>query len=216
MLPENDTSLRPDQPVREPAQDIAGGPDIPDQPQRPLVHPDILVRLGSWLGLVMIGAAVLWVNVLRRDDIWQTLEPSAAWLVLPGLVIGAIFAWLIWTVGSNLSATRQIVALLEQTIDLNAIKFRHVLLFSLLAAFPEELLFRGALQPEVGLIVASVIFGALHGLTWMYFAYATTAGLLLGLLFQVSGTLWLSIGLHFAVDMVMFILLRQRDNHLID
>lgn len=164
----------------------------------------------------MIGAAVLWVNVIRGDNLWQTLDPSAAWLALPGMAAGAIFAWLVWTIGRNLSATRQIVAMLAQTIDLNAIKFRHVLAFSLLAAFPEELLFRGALQPAVGLIVASAIFGALHGLTRLYFVYATTAGLLLGLLFQVSGTLWPSVGMHFAVDFVMFFLLLQRDSHFID
>ena len=91
--------------------------------------------------------------------------------------------------------------------------FRHVLGFSLLAAVPEEILFRGALQPELGLLLAALIFGGLHALTRLYFVYATLAGLLLGALFLLSGTLWAPIGAHFAIDFVMFLLLLQRRHH---
>jgi len=100
--------------------------------------------------------------------------------------------------------------LIEQTIDLSKLHLHHVLLLSVLAAVPEEMLFRGAVQTSLGLLAAALIFGALHAVTRLYFVYATVAGLLLGLLYLLGGSLWLPIGAHFAVDTVMFLLMLQR------
>ncbi len=183
--------------------------------RRPPLHPDTLLKAGLGLGIVMIALAVVWVNLFRHGDLWQTLRADSVWLALPGVLAGLAFTLVAWQMGHRLKATRQIVALLEQSIDLPAMTFRHVVLFSLLAAVPEELLFRGALQPEIGVLLASVIFGALHALTPLYFFYATCAGLLLGALTVASsGTLWAAIAAHFTIDLVMFLLLLRRRNHL--
>ncbi len=174
------------------------------------MHPDSVLRLGAGLGVVMVLAALLWVNGLRRESLGAILQPADAWQVAPGAAIGALFAGLVWWLGRRLDATRRIVTLLAEALDFGKMTFRHVILFSLLAAFPEELLFRGAVQPSLGLLAASVIFGALHAVTRPYFVYATLAGLLLGGLYLWSGSLWLPIGAHFAVDVVTFTLLLQR------
>ncbi len=216
MLPENDITVPPHEQLPPPSGHGATPPSPPEESPRPPIHPDVLVRAGIGLGLVMVAMAVAWVNLFRRGDIWQMLRPPDAWQLLPGLLAGSLFAGVIWALGHRLEATRQIVALLERSLDLNAIELRHVVVFSLLAAFPEELLFRGALQPEVGLVMAAVVFGALHALTRLYFLYATCAGLLLGVLYHLGGTLWMPIGAHFAVDLVMFFLLLQRHHHFID
>jgi membrane protease YdiL (CAAX protease family) len=182
---------------------------------RPPLHPDTLLKAGLDLGVVMVALAMVWVNLFRRGDLWQTLRVDSVWLALPGALAGLAFALTTWHVGRRLKATHQIVVLLEQSIDLSAMTVQHVVLFSLLAAVPEELLFRGALQPEVGVLLASVIFGALHALTPLYFLYATCAGLLLGLLAAAAnGLLWAAIAAHFTIDLVMFLLLLQRRNHL--
>ena len=75
----------------------------------------------------------------------------------------------------------------------------------------EELLFRGVLMRLLNsrfgslpaLIVSALIFGAMHKMnpdaTWLSaLAVAIEAGLLLGMAFLASGTLWLPIGIHFA------------------
>lgn len=60
-------------------------------------------------------------------------------------------------------------------------------------AFAEELLFRAALVPILGVVASAIVFGALHFagratyVTWM--AWATAMGVLLGLLFVYSGSL---------------------------
>ena len=68
-----------------------------------------------------------------------------------------------------------------------------VLLLALLSGVAEEAFFRGALQPVVGLIPASLLFGLAHfvprrGLV-AWAPSAALAGLLLGALFQWTGNL---------------------------
>ncbi len=71
---------------------------------------------------------------------------------------------------------------------------------SVLAGVSEELLFRGCLQPLVGIAVASVIFGALHAFTFSYFLLATTIGAYLGVLLQWSGNLFVPMAVHALYD----------------
>lgn len=177
------------------------------------IHPDALVRAAIALGAVMIIIAIAWVNGLRRENIWAALRLADLWQTLPGMITGTVFAMVVWRLGQRFRATHRLVRLIEQTLDLSALRFRHVLLFSLLAAIPEEMLFRGAVQASLGLLATAVVFGVLHALSRLYFIYATGAGLLLGVLYLLGGSLWLPIGAHFTIDLVMFLLLLQRQRH---
>ncbi len=64
---------------------------------------------------------------------------------------------------------------------------------ALASSLGEEMLFRGALVPWVGVIVSSALFGALHQLrgrsrlSWA--AFAAVVGLMLGALFRATGSL---------------------------
>lgn len=79
-----------------------------------------------------------------------------------------------------------------------------ILALALLSAFGEEVLFRGVLQPRLGLWVATVLFALLHFpmrrslLPWTVFAFAI--GLVLGLLTEWAGSLWPAIVLHFLIN----------------
>ena len=81
----------------------------------------------------------------------------------------------------------------------------NLLLIALLAALVEEFLFRGVLQrlliawsknAWVGIIAASVIFSAIH-LQFFGFFPRLTLGILMGVLYYSSGSLWTSILFHF-------------------
>ena len=65
---------------------------------------------------------------------------------------------------------------------------------ALASGFAEELFFRGAMQPVLGLLITSVIFGAVHvGPKPLFLAWTTWAfvmGLLLGVIFELTGVLW--------------------------
>lgn len=66
-----------------------------------------------------------------------------------------------------------------------------LVLLAVLSGFGEEVLFRGALQPLLGLVLTSLIFGALHVgpdrryLVWTL--WAVVAGFVLGMLYNVTG-----------------------------
>ena len=69
-----------------------------------------------------------------------------------------------------------------------------ITLLALASGFAEELFFRGAMQPVLGLLITSLIFGAFHigpkrvSLAWASWAFVM--GLLFGLVFELTGVLW--------------------------
>ena len=69
-----------------------------------------------------------------------------------------------------------------------------IFFLALASGFAEELFFRGAMQPVVGLIVTSLVFGAAHTgpkrvfLVWSIWAFVM--GLAFGLIFEATGVLW--------------------------
>jgi membrane protease YdiL (CAAX protease family) len=99
--------------------------------------------------------------------------------------------------------------------------FVTLLVIALMPAIVEEALFRGAFQnlltrwtgsPWVAIIIASIIFSAVH-LSWYGFLARMVLGIVLGLLFYYGQSIWLNILAHFinnglAVTMV-FIATRQ-------
>ncbi|GAB1044671.1 MAG: CPBP family intramembrane metalloprotease [Shewanella algae] len=79
----------------------------------------------------------------------------------------------------------------------------------LLTCVAEEVLFRGALQQYLvkrggallGVTVASVLFGLAHlAGGWTLVLFAALAGVLYGLVFQLSGRLWLAALCHFCLN----------------
>lgn len=79
-----------------------------------------------------------------------------------------------------------------------------ILLLSLLSGFGEEILFRGVIQPRLGLWIAALMFGALHfpyrRLLLPWSAFALIMGVVMGLLTAGSGTLWPAVVLHFFIN----------------
>ncbi|MCG8554852.1 MAG: CPBP family intramembrane metalloprotease [Proteobacteria bacterium] len=69
----------------------------------------------------------------------------------------------------------------------------HVSLLAITSAVGEELLFRGAMQPVLGLWLTSALFGVLHGglsrRLWPWAVWAGAMGLVLGAMYEALGTL---------------------------
>jgi membrane protease YdiL (CAAX protease family) len=80
------------------------------------------------------------------------------------------------------------------------------LVLALASGIAEEAFFRGALQPQVGFIAASLIFGLAHFvprrdlIPWT--GFAVLAGFLLGWLFEVTGNLLAPITAHVLINAV--------------
>lgn len=88
-----------------------------------------------------------------------------------------------------------------------------VVTIAILSGLTEELFFRGVLLPEVGLVLSSLCFGALHALCGVYFAWATGVGAAFGALALTSDSLVPAIVAHATYNLGALLLLRHAANH---
>ena len=92
-------------------------------------------------------------------------------------------------------------------------KRRDLVLVSVFSGVGEEAFFRGALQPEIGVVAASLLFGALHvGPDRRYLAWtlwAVGAGFLFGFLYQWTGGLLAPVVAHAAHNAATLLLWKR-------
>ncbi len=103
--------------------------------------------------------------------------------------------------------------------------FRHILMqmigsatvpvalyLAFISALGEELLFRAALQPVLGLVGTALLFGLLHlgpqGVVSIWTLWAIISGLMMGWIFDATGNLWPALICHFLVNAVSMLTLR--------
>ncbi|SDN38109.1 CPBP family intramembrane glutamic endopeptidase [Alkalicoccus daliensis] len=86
-----------------------------------------------------------------------------------------------------------------------------IVFFSIIVGFSEELLFRGVIQTEFGIVIASLIFALIHirylGNVFL-FSFVVIISFSLGALYWWTGNLWTSITAHIIIDLVLGILIR--------
>jgi membrane protease YdiL (CAAX protease family) len=93
--------------------------------------------------------------------------------------------------------------------SLRACRWYDLLLVALVAGIGEEVLFRGVLQPKLGIWGSSILFGLVHFITP---AYAVTAGLIgayLGWLHDAGGNLLAPIVAHGLYDFLAFLVVAR-------
>jgi len=79
------------------------------------------------------------------------------------------------------------------------ITFPGAFIIAVFSGFAEEFLFRGIIQIQFGIIIASVLFGLFHigsKKTLWYGIYAVIIGFYLGLLYHITGNLLVTIIVH--------------------
>jgi uncharacterized protein len=90
-----------------------------------------------------------------------------------------------------------------------------VIAIALFSALGEELLFRGVLQPWLGLFGQAALFGLLHQMPgpsrWVWSLWAMLVGVLLGVAFELTGTLTGPIVAHALVNALNLSYLKQHE-----
>jgi membrane protease YdiL (CAAX protease family) len=98
--------------------------------------------------------------------------------------------------------------------SLGRLSIPDALLLAVASGLAEEMLFRGALQPRAGWLVASLLFGLMHFvprrefLPWTVFA--VLAGMLFGWLFATTGNLVAPVAAHMIVNGINLPILVRR------
>ncbi|MCP5057825.1 MAG: CPBP family intramembrane metalloprotease [bacterium] len=172
--------------------------------------PDEAARFPVVPGLLFYGviAAVAWVWRWAVDGVgpWAPgPEPAAMGPFTSGLV--GLVAGLVLVVLSRMwtSATASGTALAEALGELvRGLSLPAVALLALASGLAEEMLFRGALQAQVGWLLASLLFGAAHYLPGpglrIWAVFALLAGGIFGGLFVWTGTLVAPVAAHITVN----------------
>jgi uncharacterized protein len=86
----------------------------------------------------------------------------------------------------------------------------HIAIIALIVSYSEELLFRGIIQTQFGLIAASVIFALIHYrylFNWFLFCNIVTLSFVIGLLYSWTGNLAVTFTMHFIVDFLLGLLI---------
>lgn len=81
-----------------------------------------------------------------------------------------------------------------------------IIVLALLSSVGEEILFRGAMQPFLGVWLTSIVFAILHidpeGKVSVWTAWALVGGVIMGFAAKVTGSLWPSMIIHFGVNAI--------------
>lgn len=173
-----------------------------------------LIRLELVASALLLGVAAVW-STLRDLGLAAAARPS-----LGALAIGA-------GCGLALAATLPVVTApwARRVLVLRGLRRAwdtlesglgpelgawDVIILAFCSAVSEEVFFRGVLQPEIGLLPASLLFGLLHPLGMVYIVWAALVGAGLGALFLATGSLAAPIAAHGVYNFVALAYLRRR------
>jgi uncharacterized protein len=163
----------------------------------------LIFALAGGSFLVEVAVSALWLRVERGGSVLDLLSNQTN--LLPSMGAGALLALFIALTSRFLFSTFTPDLVRDMFVPLfGGIGYREVLAISILPGIGEELLFRGVMQPALGLIPTSIIFGFLHsGLSRRLLPYGIWSGLvgaMLGLLYILFGNLWGPILAHTLVN----------------
>jgi hypothetical protein len=166
---------------------------------------------------VILTAAVAWRSGWAGEPLlYASAEAAQAGLSLPtDVALGLVAAGAVIGLSSELTRRTRFGAELARTLAqlLGPLTVAQCVVLALSSGIAEEAFFRGALQPRVGLLAASLLFGAAHLaprrelLPWTAFSIA--AGFLLGGLFEWTGNLVAPVVCHVVVNAVNLRLLTR-------
>lgn len=180
----------------------------------------LLAALGTLLLFPLAGWGIL---AIFRDHSLAIMFRSAAsvWIQIPtGIALGFALGF-----GAQYVVSRPFLGGVEKKYSIIIanlkLKHWHIIFISLCAGFGEELLFRGAIQPLIGLWITAIVFVAIHGYLdprdWkmtIYGIYMTLAIAALGYYTDYVGIIGASLA-HAGIDYVLFKhLIKSGQSHL--
>jgi len=161
---------------------------------------------------VLLTASAVW-SLARGIDLLAVLRPTIITIV-QGVGAGLALAMTLPLVTAPWARRVLLLRGLKRAWDAlesglgPGLRIREVLVLAVCSGISEEIFFRGAVQGEIGIIGASVLFGLLHPLNVSYVIWASSVGCAFGLLYQVTGSLLPPILCHGVYNLAALLYLR--------
>lgn len=176
----------------------------------------LLVAVPTEGGLFLLGFLLMGGPHTLASKFELSWRATAFALLLCLPMLAALY----FAVQSRWASLSQLRAELDEKVTplFTNLKIPDLALIALLAGTGEELFFRGWLQGAlinkfdvwIGILIASAIFGLVHYLSPTYAIYAGLTGIYLGLIYQISGNLYIVMVIHALYDFVALVYLVRR------
>jgi hypothetical protein len=174
----------------------------------PSPTPITKLALIVYIPLALVALAWAWLDGNRLAWSLDASWLSESYPVRLGLSLALGFALALVVVAATPALVKRTawarVLHAELKEIISPLSSSEITLLAVASGLSEELFFRGAIQPVLGLLLTSVLFGALHVgpkkvfLAWTFWAFVM--GLLLGSIFQLTGVLWGPVLAHVGIN----------------
>ncbi len=172
---------------------------------------DQFLRLGIGTEVVLLVIAVIlnaiWPLPLEQNPLRSTTGLTNLGGVLVGTLAGLLMSgWFFISWNSDFQPFKRIQDFVQEQLapTLSCCQPWELIALAAFAGIGEEVLFRGVLQPRIGLLLATVLFGLVHSITPTYVIVASLLGGALGVLQLYGGNLWAPIIAHALYDYIGF------------
>ncbi len=170
-----------------------------------LERPPLLPLAGVFYAL-MFAAALVWGAIEGRAPVFAPGAREADWLADPalGVAVGLVIVGASSLITRFTSWGERTSRMLGEMVG--PVSLGEAVWLALASGIAEELLFRGAMQPQLGWVATSLLFGLAHLaprrelLAWT--GMAVLAGFVLGALFDWTGNVLAPIAAHFTVNAI--------------
>jgi membrane protease YdiL (CAAX protease family) len=173
-----------------------------------------LLKLELVVATGLLAVAIGWdawrqLDLLASLTTWSLADVSLGMLAaMPPLLVIPLLEWRVDRHMPGLRGLRQSIHLVLAPL-VGRMCLAEVLAISALAGVSEEVFFRGVLQREIGVLLASLIFGLFHAVSLPYVLWAAAVGGYLGCLAQWHGNLSVPIVVHTMIDFVGLLYIRH-------
>lgn len=160
------------------------------------------------IGLGVIAA--IWLSF--RPFPYESSVGVLGMIVMAALLVAVLLGGA-WLLEKTLPSFRQASKLLERALNSFTITLPLAFTLAALSAVSEELLFRAALMPLIGVWGQALIFALMHPApknAWSYTVFTGIAGLAFGYATLYSGSLIPAIVAHFIINFQGFLDLRNK------
>jgi len=175
------------------------------------------------VGYALLASLAIALALALRDEMpWTHPAPWLQLDLLPALGLSAGLG--LTLAGVVVTGTRLTVARFTWAQQLHrelrpvaqGLTLGRIVVIAFFSSLGEELLFRGLLQPWLGLLLSSLLFGLAHQhpgrSRWVWAGWAFVVGLAFGAIFELTGSLVGALVAHAVINAVNLVYLRDHDS----